>query len=601
MARLHRPLLCLALLLPGTALAKTAVVPPLVAKGVDPLVNLNLTSLVSSEADFLGEFDEVKQLDEAPAKLTTSCLASTSCLGGIARANGADAVLAGQAIPSGADYEFKLVYYDAGRNRIVRTKSFSLPNSPAAIADGMGPNVKEVVTGQAPAEPETAALSGFEDVDLFEDDDFEEVDVGTGGGVSHRIETPTGSGRRLDDIDDLDFLDEEDPEAAAAEARARAEEERRAEEEAARLAAEERAREEAARQRAEEEAARRRAEEQAARQRAEEEAARRRAEEEAARLAAERRAEEEAARRAQEEAARMAASAEEEDDDFDFENFELSSSATVVADDEPTERSPVSSSSDDELDDLLSSSSSYSSSTRSSSSRYDDLDDDSSSSRSSRSSSSRSSGSDSSSRSSSSRSSSSRDSRSRSSSSRSSSARVDRDSGDGPTVLLAARVGFAPYQGLGFISYGGELQVLVAGGLGIAAGVEGYSVQRTIPADQLDPGESTKQWNSIVPINLGLQYHIGSGTVQPYVGADALVIPGYRRTTDPDTGEESVGGTALGGRARLGADFKFSDMVGINVNGGLGYISGADMQSVATGMSNGALAVQVSGGTVLAF
>ncbi len=297
----------------------------------------------------------------------------------------------------------------------------------------------------------------------------------------------------------------------------------------------------------------------------------------------------------------MAASTSDEDEDIDFEDFELSSSATVVAvaDDEP--EPAVGGDVDDELDELLSSASSSRSSASSSrsSSRYDDLDDEPTGSRSR--SSSRYDDLDDEPTGSRSRSTASRSRSDRASSSRSSSARIDKGSDEEPLVMLAARVGFAPYQGLGFISYGGELQVLVAGGLGIAGGVEGYSVQRTIPADQLDPGESTRQWNSIVPINLGLQYHIGSGTVQPYVGADALVIPGYRRTTDPETGEERVGGTAYGARGRLGADFKFSDMVGINVNGGLGWIGGSDMQSVATGMRNGALAVQVSGGTVLAF
>ncbi len=584
MTRLHRPLLCIALLLPSSALAGTAVVPPLVAKGIDPLVNLNLTSLVSSEADFLGQFDEVKQLDEAPSSLNAGCLSSTSCLGGIARANGAEAVIAGQAIPGGGQYEFKLVYYDASRNRIIRTTSFTLPDSPAAIADGMGPNVKEVVTGEAQAKPETAVLADAESFD-FLDDDFQEV--GTGGDSnSRRIATPSSSSRQLDDLDgDLDFLDAEDEDAARAEAA------RRAEEDAARQAAARRAEEEAARRAAEAEA----------RRRAEEEA-RRRAEEEAARLAAARRAEEEAARRAEEAAAARraaeaaaaaaASAAAEEDEDFDFGDFELSSSTTVVAEAEPAREerySPPASSS------RSSSSDSYSS--RSRSTRDDDLDgldeEIGSSSRSSRSSS------RDDDRSRSSRSSSRDD---RSSSSRNSNT-VDRGGDDSDkSVLLAARVGFAPYQGLGFVTYGAEVQYIAVAGLGLVGGVEGYSVQRTIPADQLEPGEEAKQWNTILPINLGLQYHIGKSNVRPYLGADFLVVPGYvQKTIDLTTGEVTGGGTAMGARGRLGANFLVVDSLALNLNGGVGFIGGADMQSVAAGMKNGALLAQVSGGTVLYF
>ena len=100
-------------------------------------MNLNLTSLISSEMDFMSEFSNVTQLDTMPSTLNAACLGNTSCLGAIARANGADAVLAGSATPVSGSYEFKLVYYDAGQNRILRTKTFSLPDSPAAIADGI--------------------------------------------------------------------------------------------------------------------------------------------------------------------------------------------------------------------------------------------------------------------------------------------------------------------------------------------------------------------------------------------------------------------------------------------------------------------------------
>ncbi len=594
----------LALLLPSTALAVDAAVPPLIAKGVDPLVVLNLTSLISSEADFLGTFDNVNQLSKMPATLTVPCLSNTACLNKIAKDNGVDMLIVGQATPTGGKYDFKLVYYDAPKNRVVRTTSFTLPDSPAAIADGMGGYVREVVTGNAPASSEPTQLAGVSTADLYEDeDDF--TAVSTGGGT-RPIQTSTGPGRALEDE-----VDEEELAAQRAVAqRAEAEAKRRAEEDARRRAAEEEARrvaEAEARRRAEEEA---RAE--AARQAAE--AARRAEEEEEARRAAE--------------ARRLASSRSVpppppvEDEDDDFANFSLSSSVSVVSD-ASTDPGPAA---EDEDLGILPSSESSSSSSRSSSSRstpsrssssssssIDDLDEPSSSSSrsSSRSSSSSSSSRSSSSRSSSlddldepstsrssgstSRSSSSRDREptERASSSRDEPARIKREPSErDASVLLAGRLGFAPYQGLGFVTYGAEVGYLVTGGLALVGGVEAYSVQRTIPPANLEPGEPARQWNTILPLNVGLQYHIGQGKAQPYLGADLLIVPGIvRNSTTP----------AMGGRGRLGANFFVSDTVALNLNGAVGFLGGKDISSIAEGMSNGAVAPQVSGGTVLFF
>ena len=597
----------LALLLPSTAFAADAVVPPLVAKGVDPLVNLNLTSLISSEADFLGVFDNVNQLETAPATLNTACLASTACLYKIAKDNNAVGVIAGQAIPGGGSYEFKLLYYDADKNRIVRSVSFTLPDSPADIADGMGGYVKEVVTGTAPARPESATLTGFDDADLYEDEE-DAAAVASTSSNSRRIPTSTSGGRAL--TDSFDEEDEEDAaaaSAAAARAKAEADARRRAEEDAAAAA---RVRAEAeARRRADEEAAaaasararteaeaKRRAEEEAAAERARAAAdARRRAEEEEEEAAA-------AAAAARRGPTAAVAQADEEEDDF--ENFTLSSSTTVVAanagssstsrpasttSSTSTSRTPPPDEDEDDLDFLAedsrssspartsSSSSSSSSSSRSasSSSSYDDLDEVEPRS--------------------SSRSSSSRTSSDRSSSDRSSSTRVDRDEDKDPaggSVLLAGRLGFAPYQGLGFVTYGAEVGYLVTGGLAIAGGIEAYSVQRTIPPEQLEPGESVKQWNTILPLNIGLQYHIGQSKVRPYLGAEMLVVPGIVRGSSTP---------AMGARGRLGANFFVADAVALNLNGAIGFLGGKDITTIEDGMDNGAVSPQVSGGTVLFF
>ena len=136
---------------PATALAKDAVVPPLLSKGVDPLVVLNLTSLISSELDFQGGFGNVTQLDATPATMNGACLTSASCLGGIASSNKADVLVGGTVTLVSTKYEFNLVYVEAGK--IVRTKKFTLPNSPSVIADAMGGCTTEYIRYGSETDP----------------------------------------------------------------------------------------------------------------------------------------------------------------------------------------------------------------------------------------------------------------------------------------------------------------------------------------------------------------------------------------------------------------------------------------------------------------
>ena len=113
-------LLVAAMSWPVTALAKDAVVPPLLSKGVDPLVVLNLTSLIASELDFQGGFENVNQLEATPSGMSSACLTNASCLSGIASANKSDALIGGTVTLVATKYEFNLVYFDAGK--IVRSK-----------------------------------------------------------------------------------------------------------------------------------------------------------------------------------------------------------------------------------------------------------------------------------------------------------------------------------------------------------------------------------------------------------------------------------------------------------------------------------------------
>ena len=141
--------------------AGDAVVVPLVARSVDPVVLYNLNGLIAAEVDFMGRFGQVEQLELLPLGMDAGCLGSSGCLARAARAQGTDAVIAGELMGRGQALDFAMVYFDRGI--IVRKKNFTLPNKPSAIADGIGVYLKELVTGvPAGAEAEVESMGDFE-------------------------------------------------------------------------------------------------------------------------------------------------------------------------------------------------------------------------------------------------------------------------------------------------------------------------------------------------------------------------------------------------------------------------------------------------------
>jgi len=537
-------------LAPVTALAGDAVVTPLVARGIDPLVALNMASLISSELDFMGAYDNVDQLDAPPKALNAGCLNSASCLGGIARENGSQAVLTGALAQVGNKFDFLLVLYDNGR--IVRKKEFTLPNVPSIIADSMGAHVKEVVTGEKPAE-QTSAAAPVVDAGAFDDFEDEDIAIVASGGNSRRIPTGTGASRSSE-LDDFDLEDD-----GADERRAREEEERRA---AAAAAERER---ELERQRADEERRReeeRRAEAAAAR---EQELERQRAEDE-------RRREEE--RRAA--AAAAAAEPEEDEDDFDFsfgggvtineEEDDGPSGGLAVAEDDPPPRRTESRDRYDFSDDEPRRSS-RDDDPPSRSSRYDLEDDEPR--RSSRDE---------------------RPARSRESDSR---ARLnERPSTSDTKASIALRGGFSRFQALNFVTYGAEAAFMATPNLAIIAGAEAYSTRRVVPEEQLEEDQVAEQWNTILPLNAGLQYKFGTSNIRPYVGGGLQIIPGVVKDS---------GGVAIGLRARGGADFAVTDVFGFNVNVAAGLWSGQQFEQIQDDFGTSALVPQISAGTIFLF
>jgi len=524
----------------ASAYAGEAVVPPLVTRGMNAQQRSNLTGLVFSELDFLGRFDHVTQLNTAPSGLNGRCLGSDSCLGGIAQTHSAIAVLAGAASVSGNKLDVFLVLYEDGN--IVRTKDFSLTNSPSVIADAMSSMVREVVTGES-----TAQIQADETVEFDADDedfDFDADDIVVDPTVERSDDDFLDDFAIEDDLDSFTLDDDLYEEEAGndqnqwrndAEARRLSEEEaqRRAQEEARRMAVLEAQRlAEAA------EEARRQAEAEARRLAAAAEEARRLAEEEARRLA-------------EDEARRLAENSQdvfglddpvEEFDASDEFEFEFASSADSVRDSSQTNtRTTPRSSRTAYVDDY----------------EYNDLDQDRLN--------------------------------SRYSSSRQS-ARIQRGSSD-PVASLTARLGGSKFQALSFVTYGVEIAYNV-GRVAIVGGVEGYSAKRLIPEIYLDEGEPNIQWNTIIPINLGALYHFKDQPLQPYLGADTVFIPGYVRDSSS---------VAVGIRARAGADYTLTSTFAVNLNASVGYWGGKDFAAVQQNLTGSGLVPQVSAGTVLRF
>ncbi len=229
--------LALAALLPGTAQAGDAVVVPFVKKGVDALIVLNITSLVASELDFMGEYGMVDQLDDYPNGFNLSCMSKTSCMSTVGKAQGTDFLVAGSVAASGANFDVYMVLFDVQRGTFVRKKTFKVDKAPEKMADTMGGYVQELVTGKSRAQVEeehsVASVDEFAMEDDFDDMDFEFEDPD----ASPRLDTPQNSGRELEDVEDPGYeaRRQEEERRRAEEERRRAEEERRRAEEQARI------------------------------------------------------------------------------------------------------------------------------------------------------------------------------------------------------------------------------------------------------------------------------------------------------------------------------------------------------------------------------
>ncbi len=156
---------------------------------------------------------------------------------------------------------------------------------------------------------------------------------------------------------------------------------------------------------------------------------------------------------------------------------------------------------------------------------------------------------------------------------------------------ITGRLGYGKFQFLNFITYGLEASFQVQDVLAIVGGFDAHSTRRLLPPELVPLGQPAVQWNTLVPINVGLLYRPNNQDFRPYAGAGVSGLPGYVK-----------GATAMafGIHARGGADILFTDNFGINLNLNAGLWAGTEWYLIQ-GLMNTGFTTQVSLGTMLAF
>ena len=168
------------------------------------------------------------------------------------------------------------------------------------------------------------------------------------------------------------------------------------------------------------------------------------------------------------------------------------------------------------------------------------------------------------------------------------------------TASVMGKVGASNFQGMNFVTYGGEIGVHLTDWVAITIAGEGYATQQTTPELDED-GEPTdvytQEWRVILPIGIGTLVHFPGKVAKPYAGAELQIIPSY---------VETGSGMAYGLRGRAGSNFMLTDSFGFNLNLAAGFWSGEQftyIQNTSTGLPllpTGFLP-QLSVGTIITF
>ena len=160
------------------------------------------------------------------------------------------------------------------------------------------------------------------------------------------------------------------------------------------------------------------------------------------------------------------------------------------------------------------------------------------------------------------------------------------------------RGGYSHYVSLDFGTAGLELNIPVASRVELLVGGGTASTNRQYSDKELQviadaagiAPEEVEQWNTIVPLNIGVVYKVPVTKIQPYVGADGLAVA-YTGTPD----------FAFGARVRGGVDFMVSDNFGLNLDAGVGFLTGDKFALIQKDLTNFGLYPEIQAGAVIAF
>ena len=174
---------------------------------------------------------------------------------------------------------------------------------------------------------------------------------------------------------------------------------------------------------------------------------------------------------------------------------------------------------------------------------------------------------------------------------RSERAGVDKPRAD-TAFSLTARGGYAHYQGLNFMSAGGELGFEALQPVRLNIGLAALFTPLTIEGTENQFGVPEVEWRSVMPLNLGAVYVFYTRSLTPYAGGD-LTLTAYTSELD----------VAPGVRLRAGFDYMATEHFGVNVDASAGMWFGTRTEGtdIAVEIGSLGLAPSFSLGMLLAF
>lgn len=147
------PLAAAALAVPGVALARDVLVPPLLDTGSPADLRATVHGALAQELDFANEVDRVVAPGPVRA-MSRECYQSPACLAVLGEKVEVDTVVVGAFAAAGQGARLELQLVDVGSKSVTRRVNADLPASADGIADGLGPLVVLLMTGERADEDE---------------------------------------------------------------------------------------------------------------------------------------------------------------------------------------------------------------------------------------------------------------------------------------------------------------------------------------------------------------------------------------------------------------------------------------------------------------